>query len=107
MGEEHLTPDAKVRLFDRLMAHQDLLLEAVTRLATEKARALITIHKSGLKPGGRSFTQQDFALDKLAAVAEILNGEPLDIDEMVRAQREALERDLAAAGGTDQPLVCA
>ena len=99
MGEEHLTQVAKARLFDSLMAHEELLVEALTRLAAENASALITIHKSGLKPNGRALTQQDFGLDRISSAVEILTGEPLDVNALVRQQRIQLDSDLAHAGG--------
>ncbi|MBG6083095.1 hypothetical protein [Rubrivivax gelatinosus] len=105
MGDEHLTQAAKARLFDQLAQHEDLLVEALMRLAADKARALITIHKSGLRPGGRAFTQQDFGLDKVAAVVEILTGDPLDVNDLVRQERERLEGDLTNVSTCADPSV--
>lgn len=99
MTDEVLTTDAKARLFDRLVQHEQLLIDGLTLLARDKARALITIHKSGLRPGGRAYGQADFGLPEISAVHEILTGEPLNVDALVEEQRLQLEQELAKPAG--------
>ncbi|ABM97026.1 hypothetical protein [Methylibium petroleiphilum] len=99
MTDAVLTTDAKARLFDQLVRHEQLLVDGLTLLARDKARALITLHKSGLRPGGRAYGQADFGLPEISAVHEILTGEPLNVDALVEEQRLQLEHEIATPHG--------
>ena len=96
-----VTADAKVRMFDRLIATEPHLSAALRLLARERARALITIHESGLKPGGRSFGQADFGLPEISSALEIVSGSALDIDALVHEERLKVEGHLAGADQVD------
>lgn len=98
MELENLTIDAKARLFDQLLGHEPHLTDGLLLLARDKARALITIHESGLKPGGRAYGPADFGLPEISAAYEILHGESLHLDALIEEERLKLEQRLIAPG---------
>lgn len=91
MSNNSLTIEAKARLFDQLIVNKGALVEAVTTMARAKADALMISHKAGLRAGGRGLGRTDFGLESLAAVHEILTGEPLNVDQLIHAARVELE----------------
>jgi hypothetical protein len=90
MDHAQLTAEAKARLFDTLMKHGPLLVEAVYRLAQVKAEAAAAAVSSGLRIGGHAFTPNDFGLGDLSAAYEVLTSEPLDVAAMVDQVKAAL-----------------
>lgn len=95
MTDELLGAETKARLFDQIVKHEQLLVDGLTLLARDKARALITIHKSGLRPGGRAYGQADFGLLEISSAYEILTGDPLNVDALVEEQRLQLEQEIS------------
>ena len=85
-----LTSKSKARLFDTLMQHGSLLVEAVVRLAQVKAEAAGAAQSSGLRIGGHAFTADDFGLCDLSKIYEVLTGDPLDVAGMVEQVKVAL-----------------
>ena len=90
MEHAQLTSESKARLFDTLMQHGALLAEAVVRLAQVKAEAAAAAQSSGLRIGRHSFTAEDFGLDDISKIYEVLTGEPLNVHEMVEQVKAAL-----------------
>lgn len=98
MDRQHLSIAAKARLFDNLLGHEPHLTDGLRLLARDKARALITIHESGLKPGGRAYGQADFGLPQISAAFEILTGVQLHVDALIEQERSMLQRRLVQPG---------
>ena len=90
MDHAQLTAEAKARLFDTLMKHGPLLVEAVYHLAQVKAEAAAAAVSSGLRIGRHAFTPNDFGLGDLSAAYEVLTSEPLDVAAMVDRVKVAL-----------------
>ena len=73
----HITDESRLR---EIVGHP-------MEIIRDKARALITIHESGLKPGGRAYGPADFGLPEISAAYEILHGESLHLDALIEGLR--------------------